>query len=138
MDRFVPGTIDGARIIDIENLTPKHRANLSANWQVADFTINGRTNYYSSWLSQQDYPGQEFGAKVTVDLDVSYTFDDRYTVTVGANNLFDEYPDKIAPTTTNPIYALTGSTADGQIYPRSGGPFGMNGGFWYARLNVKY
>ena len=135
---FDPTAIDTARIIDIENITSKHRAILSANWQVAGFSINGRANYYSSWLSQQDYPGQEFGAKVTADLDVSYTIADNYTVTVGANNLFDEYPDKIAPTTANPIYALTGSTADGQIYPRSGGPFGMNGGFWFVRIGVKY
>jgi iron complex outermembrane receptor protein len=135
---FDPAAIGPDRIVDIENLTPKHRAILSANWQVGDFSINGRTNYYSSWLSDQDYPGQEFGAKVTVDLDVSYTIADKYTVTVGANNLFDEYPDKIAATTSNPIFALTGSTADGQIYPRSGGPFGMNGGFWFARLKVKY
>ena len=92
----------------------------------------------SSGLSEQDYPGQKFGDKVTADFDVSYTFAESYTVTVGANNLFDEYPDKIAPTTANPIYALTGSTADGQIYPRSGGPFGMNGGFWFARLGIKY
>ncbi|CAN5132114.1 TonB-dependent receptor [soil metagenome] len=135
---FDPAAIDAGRITDIENLTPKHRAIVSANWQVAGFTINGRANYYSSWLSAQDYPGQEFGAKVTADLDVSYTFDESYTITVGANNLFDEYPDKIAPTTSNPIYAVTGSTADGQIYPRSGGPFGMNGGFWFVRLGVKY
>ena len=135
---FNPAAIDSGRITDIENLTPKHRANLSANWQVGGFSINGRANYYSSWLSAQDYPGQEFGSEVTADLDVSYTIADKYTVTIGANNLFDGYPDKIAPTTSNPIYALTGSTADGQIYPRSGGPFGMNGGFWYARLRVKY
>jgi len=136
--RAVAGTIDAARIVDIENLTAKHRLNLAANYQVAGFTINGRANYYSSWLSEQDYPGQKFGDKVTADFDVSYTFAESYTVTVGANNLFDEYPDKIAPTTANPIYALTGSTADGQIYPRSGGPFGMNGGFWFARLGIKY
>ncbi|MBJ7485984.1 TonB-dependent siderophore receptor [Brevundimonas sp.] len=136
--RAVVGTIDAARIIDIENLTPHHRANIAANWQVGSFSINGRANYYSSYLSEQDYPGQEFGDKVTADLDVSYTLHDAYTFTVGAANLFDEYPDKIAPTTSNPIYALTGSTADGQIYPRSGGPFGMNGGFWFAKISVKY
>ena len=140
-DAATPGTpeaIGGARIIDIENLTPKHRAIASASWQIAGFTINGRANYYSSWLSEQDYPGQEFGSKVTADLDVSYTIADKYTVTVGATNLFDEYPDKIVGTSANPIYALTGGTADGQIYPRSGGPFGMNGGFWFARIGVKY
>lgn len=136
--KFDPVAIGVDRIYDIEHITPKHRANLSAGYQVGGFSINARANYYSSWSTDQDYPGQTFGSKITADLDVSYTFAEKYTVTVGANNLFDEYPDKLAPTTANPIYALTNSTADGQIYPRSGGPFGMNGGFWYARLKVKY
>jgi len=135
---FDPIAISLDRIFDVENITSKHRAILSANWQVSGFTINGRANYYSSWATNQDYPGQVFGDKVTADLDVSYTIADQYTFTVGASNLFDEYPDKIAATSANPIYALTGGTADGQIYPRSGGPFGMNGGFWFVRLSAKY
>jgi iron complex outermembrane receptor protein len=133
-----PVAIGADRIYDIEHITPKHRANLSAGYEIGGFMINARGNYYSSWSTNQDYPGQTFGSKVTADFDVSYTVAEKYTVTVGANNLFDEYPDKLAPTTANPIYALTGGTADGQVYPRSGGPFGMNGGFWYARLKVKY
>jgi len=133
-----PIAIGADRIYDIENITPKHRANASVSYEVAGFMLNARGNYYSNWSTNQDYPGQKFGSKVTADLDVSYTVAEKYTVTVGANNLFDEYPDKLKPTTANPLYALTGSTADGQIYPRSGGPFGMNGGFWYARLKVKY
>ena len=60
-----------------------------------------------------------------------------FTLTIGANNLFNTYPDKIANSGINPIYVLTGSTADGQIYPRPGGPFGINGGFYYAKLRVK-
>lgn len=136
--QFDPVAIGADRIYDIENITPKHRANVSASYEIGGFTINARGNYYSSWSTNQDYPGQTFGSKVTADLDLSYTIAEKYTLTVGANNLFDEYPDKLAPTTANPIYAITGSTADGQIYPRSGGPFGMNGGFWYARLKVKY
>ena len=48
------------------------------------------------------------------------------------------YPAKIAPTATNPVYALTNSLADGQVYPRSGGPFGINGGFYYVRVAIDY
>ena len=136
--RFTPGAISAARIFDISNVAPKHRIILSSNFQFGDFVLNTRTNYYSSWSTQNDYPGQVFGAKFTNDLDVSYTFADHYTFTIGANNLFNVKPDRIAPTSSNPIFAVTGSTADGQIYPRSGGPFGVNGGFWYARLKVKY
>jgi iron complex outermembrane recepter protein len=135
---FDPQVISAAQRSDISNFAPRHRAILSAGLQVGDFSINARENYYSSWSVEADYPGQRFGAKFTSDLDVSYTIADHYTLTVGANNLFNTKPDRIAPSTSNPIYALTGSTGDGQIYPRSGGPFGINGGFWYARIRVKY
>jgi iron complex outermembrane recepter protein len=135
---FDSQVISAAQRSDISNFAPRHRAILSAGWQMGDFSINGRENYYSSWSTQNDYPGQRFGSKFTSDLDVSYTFAEHYTLTLGANNLFNTKPDRIAPTTSNPIYALTGSTGDGQIYPRSGGPFGINGGFWYARVKIKY
>ncbi len=130
--------LSGAQQFNISNLPPKHRANFSANWQVGNFTINARENFYSSWANQLEYPGQRFGSKFLTDLDISYTLSEHYTLTIGANNLFNTYPDKIAPSTTTPIYALTNSTADGQVYPRSGGPFGINGGFYYARVRVKF
>lgn len=133
---FNPAVISPAQRSNISNLAPKHRLIAAGSWQIGDFTVNARGNYYGSWSNELEYPGQEFGEKVIADLDVSYTFADRYTITVGANNLFDEYPDRIAPSAVNPIYALTNSLADGQIYPRSGGPFGMNGGFWYTRLRI--
>ena len=135
---FDPSVISPAQRFNVSNLPPKHRVNASANWQIGDFSINARQNYFSSWANQLEYPGQKFGAKFVTDLDISYTFADRYTLTVGANNLFDTYPDKIAPTTTNPVYALTNSLADGQVYPRSGGPFGINGGFYYVRVAIDY
>ena len=136
--RLVPGTISAAQIVNIAHLAPNHRVNLSAGYQIGDFSINGRTNYYSSWRNETDYPGQKFGSKFTGDLDVSYTFAEHFTLTLGAYNIFNTHPDKIAPSSSNPIYDLTGSTADGQVYPRTGGPFGINGGFWYARVRVKY
>jgi iron complex outermembrane receptor protein len=135
---FDPSVISAAQRFNVSNLPPKHRANLSANWQIGNFSINARENFYSSWANQLEYPGQTFGSKFVTDLDISSTFMDHYTLTVGANNLFDAYPDKIAPTTTNPIYQLTNSLADGQVYPRSGGPFGINGGFYYVRLAIDY
>ncbi len=136
--RSVPGTISAAQIINVSNLAPRHRAIFSAGWRVGDISVNARQNFYSSWRNETDYPGQKFGAKFTTDFDVSYTLAERYTLTLGAYNLFNEYPDRISPTTANPIFDLTESTADGQIYPRTGGPFGINGGFLYARLRVKY
>ena len=136
--KFDPLVISAAQISDIANFAPHHRAILSGNFQIDDFTVNARENYYSSWSVQNDYPGDRFGSKFTSDLDVSYTFREHFTLTLGALNVFNTKPDRISPTVANPIFALTNSTADGQIYPRSGGPFGVNGGFWYARVRVKY
>lgn len=36
------------------------------------------------------------------------------------------------------INPLTGGLGDGQRFPRTGGPFGYNGAFFYARVGVKF
>ena len=82
-------------------------------------------------------PLQHFGSKFTTDIDVSYDLSDEFTVTVGANNVFNTFPDKLNNNSIG-LFPITGGSADGQVYPRNGGPFGMNGGFWYARLTMKY
>ena len=136
---------------NIANLAPRHRITASAGWQVDNFTINARANYYGEWSNALEYntvaplptdttapPSQIFGGKTLFDLDVSYTVAKHYTLTLGANNLFNTFPDKIRASAVNPIYALSGGLNDGQVYPRSGGPFGINGGFYYVRLRVKY
>jgi iron complex outermembrane receptor protein len=136
--KFSPAVISAAQILDVARLAPAHRIVASANWTMGPWTVNARENYYSSWRDEVDYPGQKFGAKATTDLDVSYTLHEHYTLTAGVLNLFNAHPDRIAQSSSNPIYPITGSTADGQIYPRSGGPFGINGGFWYVRLRASY
>ena len=95
-------------------------------------------HYYSSWRAETDYPGQLFGSKFTTDIEAGYTFMEHFTLSAGATNLFNTYPDKIKASPAIHIYTLTNSLSDGQIYPRNGGPFGMNGAFYYARLRIKY
>ena len=151
VDRFDPGVISQGQIINVAHLAPNHRATLSANWVRGPFAVNVRENYYGWWANAIDYCTgqvgtgcrnptgyQKFGAKFTTDLDVSYTLMDHYTLTLGANNLFDEYPDKIEHSSVNPVYASTLSLDNGSVYPRNGGPFGINGRFFYARVRVKY
>jgi hypothetical protein len=36
------------------------------------------------------------------------------------------------------IYPANGGKADGELYPRTGGPFGLNGAFWYVRLSAAF
>ncbi|MEI6484712.1 MAG: TonB-dependent receptor [Sphingomonadales bacterium] len=136
--RYDPNVIGAAQIVNIGNLAPNHRANLTGTWQKDGFALTVREAYYGSWREEVGYPGQLFGSKFTTDIDVSYTFMEHYTVSVGASNLFNAYPDRVKNSVDNPIFLSTNSLADGQIYPNTGGPFGFNGGLYYARIRVKY
>jgi iron complex outermembrane receptor protein len=49
------------------------------------------------------------------------------TLSAGANNLFDVYPDR------NGLIAYDGSGAYGNF-----APFGLSGGFYYGRVSVKF
>jgi iron complex outermembrane receptor protein len=136
--KFDPAVISQDQITDIKHAAPNHRAVFTTNATFGDFSVNLRENYYSWWTAQLSYGGgQHFGSKFTSDLDVSYTLMEKYTLTVGAQNIFDTRPDKLN-TMSATIFPITGGTSDGQIYPSSGGPFGLNGGFWYVRLRAKF
>ncbi len=149
-----------ANVIDIEqasviqHLAPHDTAHFSANFTRSKWSLTLRENYYGSWSDAVDYgqtdPNdptkiiganggalQTFGAKATTDLDITYTFAQQFALTLGANNLFNTFPSKLN-TNSQTILPITGGGTDGQVYPRSGGPFGMNGGFWYVRATVKY
>ena len=148
VDRFDPGVISAAQIDLVSHLAPNHRATFSAVYSSGPFSLTARENYYGWWRNQNDYPGdtvngvvtlgQKFGSKFTTDLELGYDLTKNIGISIGANNLFDAYPDKLRYSNANRLYSTTQSTADGQIYPRTGGPFGLNGGFWYARVKVKY
>jgi iron complex outermembrane receptor protein len=61
------------------------------------------------------------------DAEVGYQFTEALDLAVGANNLFNVRPDK------NGAIAWDGSGQYGGF-----APFGLNGGFWYARIGLKF
>ena len=135
---FDPAVFGPLQISTAENLAPNHRANLQVGWANDQWAFNIVERYYSEWSSEVDYPGQEFGAEFTTDVDVSYTFMERYMLTVGGSNVFDAYPDRIVQSPDNAVYPIVGGLEDGQVYPRMGGPFGFNGAFWYMTLRITF
>ena len=74
----------------------------------------------------------------TTDLDLSYAVTHQVTVDVGGKNIFNAYPDRIANSPAITVYPLTGGTVDGEVYPRTGGPFGFNGAFWYLHATARF
>jgi iron complex outermembrane recepter protein len=118
--------VDQARL---EKGNPRDNLVLSANLDVGRFGINFRnqrfgsvTAYGSTTSSTAD---QTWTPKWVTDLSLSYGPVSRATLTLGADNLTNQYPD---PT-------ITANTNSG-ILPYSGiSPFGINGRFLYAKLS---
>jgi iron complex outermembrane receptor protein len=94
-----------------------------------------------------------FAPRWITDLDVTYEFTAKLAFSVGANNLLNVYPQRqsrafiLAYSTDTTLTSAPGFKADPAAYgiPTSGdyiygtnSPFGLNGGFYYARFGVKF
>lgn len=70
---------------------------------------------------------QTFSSKTLTDLEFSYGFSGQYRIALGANNLFDVYPDKNWQlNSNNGIFAYSGFS-----------PFGFEGRYVYTRVSVR-
>lgn len=127
VDRFDPGTIDAERVFDLENQLPQHRSVFTVDYRSPwNFDVLLRANRYGGWKDFTFGEKASFGSEWLVDLALTYHFLDRFHLTAGAQNLFDNFPDK----ESNGVLRFLGATR-----PLSS-PFGFNGGEWYVRLAV--
>jgi iron complex outermembrane recepter protein len=131
--KYDPNVITQARIIDIQHYAPNNRVNFTASYAIEKFRATLHENYYGTYRDENDYPGQLFSAKYTTDIDLSYTVWENVTAGIGGKNIFNAMPDVV-----NGVSPLTGGLGDGERFPRTGGPFGFNGAFWYARVGAKF
>lgn len=133
--------LDASAIADLETASPKMRLNAGALWKLGDWTMNLRENYYgkSSTLDSSDgetYYKTEIKGTFITDLEVSYKVNNMWTLSLGANNLFNTYPDQ----RNAQFLAEQRANLDNgavNIYP-SMSPFGINGGYYYARAGFKF
>ncbi len=109
--------------------SPRTKLILGSDWTLGNFNTNLRLTRYGKVRSIDVTAANDYiyDAKWVTDIDVSYKLTESTTVSVGANNLFDIYPEK------NP----RPNTFGGSIWA-AGSPFGNYGGFYYARLGVKF
>ena len=121
--------LSASRINALEALLPENRWNLSAVHNVGDWTILARYMYVGE--SEYYYGLNDFGNPdiTTLDdqsqLDLEFTRDfGNYQITLGAENITDEYPEKD-----------TGVTCCGAIYPEFA-PLGFMGAFYYLRVGI--
>jgi len=133
--------LDETAISHLETASPRVRVNLGALWKVGAWTVNLRENYFGKSSEMDSTDGAVFyenriKPKLLTDLEVSYAFNRAWTLSVGANNLFNEYPDQVNAQLLAEQRANLDNAAV-TIYP-SISPFGINGGYYYARLAVKF
>jgi iron complex outermembrane recepter protein len=138
--QFQSTLFDREQLGRIEHGQPKNNINLTANLTAGIFGVNLHNQRFGevSQFNATDATGnldQTFSAKWITDLDVSVRLLQRFRLAVGANNLFDVYPDEWkdwsagvnGALTTNGIYRYAGGTS----------PWGLNGRTVYLRLSYR-
>lgn len=132
--------LDETAISHLETASPRMRVNLGALWKVGAWTVNLRENYFGKSSEQFSSDGAVYHEnrikpKLLTDLEVSFRFSKAWTLSLGANNLFNEYPDMVDPMVVAEQRANLDNGAV-TIHPAFS-PFGINGGYYYARASLK-
>jgi iron complex outermembrane receptor protein len=133
--------LDQSAIAALEKSSPKVRLNLGALWKQGNWTVNLRESFYgpSSSFSSLDnvkYYETKIKTLATTDLEVAYRLTKSLTASAGANNLFNKYPNKVNQEYIAAARAALNTAAVTQ-YPGFS-PIGINGGYYYARMNYTF
>ena len=142
--------VDASSEVELEHSTPRFRGTFNAFWQMDKLSVNLRESYYSQvyTLDTARVAGPDFDAgdliktpvkaSFITDLEVGYQIASPIKISIGANNLFNKYP-----TERSMKYIRSAELANRERgystskYPTIS-PFGINGGYYYARVNVTF
>ncbi|MET0338022.1 MAG: TonB-dependent receptor, partial [Caulobacter sp.] len=128
-----PQTLFGRQaVLRFENGTPPWKVSSQADWSRGPLGATLRATFYGDVLSAgstaDGLNDSKTGDKAVIDLEARYRFGFGATWAIGADNLFDTYPDQI-PQNLNTSGAAPFSSFS---------PFGFNGRYLYTRLSVAW
>ena len=125
-----PRVVNDALRAEVEDRRPHDTAILTATYDIGRLGFMARGRYYGPWTDALQFlpPAyyQRVGAEAFLDVSASYRIKPGITVTVGAENLLDNYPD-----TGGPVSAFVGP------YPLLR-PYDADGGSYYLRLSASF
>jgi len=137
------GIFDKYSQSSLTDTTPKWRATFNTYWESGKFSVNLRESAYGPSKQLATTPANANidyyitqGTKFVTDLEATFAFTKDIKFSVGANNLFGIYPDAYADYIRAQQLAIA-STAYVNKYP-SFSSVGINGGYYYAKLGVKF
>jgi iron complex outermembrane recepter protein len=116
----------------IEDSYPRDKAILSGTWRSDHWELGLAATRYGKFTVRNSATAlrdQTYGDTWTLDASASYKPSSNWTLTVGADNLLDEYPDR----TTD----LQNSTW-GMLPYSNYSPFGFNGAYVYGRIKYTW
>jgi iron complex outermembrane receptor protein len=117
------------RVIQLEENLPKWRGNATISHTAKNWHAFARANYYGKYTELHvNSLGLRIdaGDEVTVDAEVGYNILPSLTLSVGATDVFDNYPD------LNPYRTILASK-----YPTTS-PMGLAGGSYYLQLTKTF
>jgi iron complex outermembrane receptor protein len=121
----------------LTDASPTTKFSFTANWDIGQWdVIVSETRYGSVVRYPASYPyangvvPQKYDARWITNLAVSYKHN-AWTYTVGADNLFNQYPTRVA--SNNDQYLK-----DEIPYDTGLSPFGSNGGYYYVKANFAF
>jgi iron complex outermembrane receptor protein len=126
----------------IEHGTPKEKVSLSVAYQLKKIGANVRTTYFGEVKFWNTNPAldESYDPRTVTDASINYYIIPAVRVTIGANNIFDVYPQKLkwfrdGNGDKNNIFY--GNTSEGRfVYSRNATQFGMNGGYYYVTVGL--
>lgn len=83
----------------IQEAAPEWKAVTTAVWTASSYRLLARLNAYGETTRVFNFgggfaPSQTYGEEIGVDTEASFFLSERVTFSVGANNVFDNYPDR--------------------------------------------
>ena len=122
---FNPVTLDDLRIKELKENLPKQRGALTVIQSITDqWSALGRVGFFGGWFDSED--DATYTGKTLLDLETTYTASSGLTMTIGAQNILNSYPDE------NPNALKIGNK-----YSQFS-PFGFNGAYWYSKVGYRF
>ncbi|AYM88528.1 TonB-dependent receptor [Pseudoalteromonas sp. 2CM41L] len=120
----------------LEEDLPNHRATLTWAQQWESFSMFTRANYYGEYQGvhvDYDATAKTADAAVTIDAEITYFLNESISFSVGAQNIFDQDAEKLD---FEDRTGIPNNNWGGQYYETS--PYGINGGFYYAKATYTF
>ena len=124
--------IDRQTIMRATDSAPKDKIILSADYTNGPWNVHGVATRHGSFLVPQNNPANDqiYSANWVADASLSYLWN-KSRVTVGVDNIGDQYPDKII---TNAANLNQGGTLPYSTFS----PYGFNGRYLYAKASYAW